>query len=63
MCFDVGGMGLEGVMLSEVSQSEKDDHHMVSLIRGIEEIEKGIIGKGGELSGESQQGRQTLSDS
>ena len=26
---------LEGVMLSDVSQSEKDSHHMVSLIRGI----------------------------
>ena len=28
-------MELEGIMLSEVSQSEKDNHHMVSLIRGI----------------------------
>ena len=26
---------LEGIMLSEVSQSEKDKHYMVSLIRGI----------------------------
>ena len=25
-------MELEGTMLSEVSQSEKDNHHMVSLI-------------------------------
>ena len=28
-------MELEDIMLSEVSQSEKDKHHMVSLIRGI----------------------------
>ena len=28
-------MELEGMMLSEVSQSEKDNHHMVSLIHGI----------------------------
>ena len=28
-------MELEGIMLSEVSQSEKDNHHMVSLIWGI----------------------------
>ena len=28
-------MELEGKMLSEISQSEKDDHHMVSLICGI----------------------------
>ena len=26
---------MEGIMLSEVSPSEKDDHHMVSLICGI----------------------------
>ena len=28
-------MELEGIMLSEVSQSEKDSHYMVSLIWGI----------------------------
>ena len=28
-------MELERMMLSEISQSEKDSHHMVSLIRGI----------------------------
>ena len=28
-------MELEGTMLSEVSQSEKDDHHMISLIWGM----------------------------
>ena len=28
-------MELEGIMLSEMSQSEKDNHHMVSLTCGI----------------------------
>ena len=28
-------MELEGIMLSEISPSEKDNHHMVSLISGI----------------------------
>ena len=26
---------LEGIMLSEISQSEKDNYHMISLTRGI----------------------------
>ena len=28
-------MDLENIMLNEVSQSEKDKYHMISLIRGI----------------------------
>ena len=32
--FALTWMELEGVMLSEVSQSEKDNHHMVSFIQG-----------------------------
>ena len=28
-------MDLEGIMLSEISQAEKDKYHMVSLICGI----------------------------
>ena len=28
-------MELEGIMLSEISQSEKDNYHMISLICGI----------------------------
>ena len=35
---------LEGIMLSEVRQSEKDKH-MVSFIQGILKIVKGIIGE------------------
>ena len=34
---------LEGIMLSEVSQSEKDNHYIISHIQGIQEIVKGII--------------------
>ena len=33
-------MQLEGIMLSEVRQSEKDKHYMVSFIRGIEKSER-----------------------
>ena len=33
--FALTWMELEGNMLSEISQSEKDNHHMVSLICGI----------------------------
>ena len=29
-------MGLEEIMLSEISQAEKDNYHMVSLIYGTE---------------------------
>ena len=28
-------INLEGTMLSEISQKEKDKYHMISLIRGI----------------------------
>ena len=33
--FATGWMDLENIMLSEISQSEKDKHHMISLICGI----------------------------
>ena len=29
------GMDLKGIMLSEISQTEKDRYHMISLICGI----------------------------
>ena len=38
-------MELEGIMLSEISQSEKDKHYMVSFIRGVYNIVKVIIGE------------------
>ena len=34
MSFAARGMELEGIMLSEISQSEKDRYHMFSLICG-----------------------------
>ena len=34
MPFATMWMELEGIMLSEISQSEKDTYHMFSLIRG-----------------------------
>ena len=39
---------LEGIMLSVISQSEKDSYHMVSLICGIKETVQRIIGEGRE---------------
>ena len=33
--FATAWMDLENIMLSEISQSEKDKHHMISLICGI----------------------------
>ena len=33
--FAMVGTELKGVMLSEISQSEKDNYHMISLIYGI----------------------------
>ena len=33
--FAVTWMDLEGIMLSEISQTEKDKYSMISLIRGI----------------------------
>ena len=38
-------MELEGIMLSEVSQLEKDKHYMVSFIWGIYKIVKGNEGE------------------
>ena len=40
--FPLMWMELEGIMLSEVSQSEKRNHHMVSLVGNIK-IVTGII--------------------
>ena len=33
--FAITWMELEGIMLSEISQLEKDNYHMISLICGI----------------------------
>ena len=39
---------LEGIMLSEVSQLEKDSHHMVSLMWNIRNSERDYRGKEGK---------------
>ena len=41
-------MELEGIMLSKVSQLEKDNYHMVSFTCRIYGIVKGILREGGE---------------
>ena len=33
--FATAGMNLEGIMLGEISQTEKDKYHMISLTCGI----------------------------
>ena len=33
--FATAWMDLESILLSEISQSEKDKYHMISLVRGI----------------------------
>ena len=33
--FEAMWMDLESILLSEVSQTEKDKYHMISLIRGV----------------------------
>ena len=38
-------MEMEGIMLSEISQSEKDKHYTVSIIQGIYKIVKGTKGE------------------
>ena len=38
-------MALEGIMLSEISHSEKDKFYMISLICGIEEAKQMNKGK------------------
>ena len=46
-------MELEGIMLSEISQSEKDDHHMVSLIWNIRNSERDFKVKEGNQAGKN----------
>ena len=43
-------MGLEIVILSEVSQTEKEKYHMISLICGIERV-TGMKARGPQVAG------------
>ena len=52
-------MELEGMMLSEVSQLEKDKHYMVSFIWGKYIIVKGNKGKGEKMSENISEGDKT----
>ena len=51
-------MELEGIMLSEVSQTLYDLIHLGNI-----KNRKGIKGKGEKMSGKYQKGRQNMSDS
>ena len=46
--FALAWMELEGIMLSEITQSEKDSYHMVSLICGTKGIAGRTLGEGRE---------------
>ena len=50
-------MELECIMLSEISQSEKDKYHMISLVCGISETKQMDMGVGVE------RGKQTMRNS
>ena len=52
-------MELEAIMLSEISQSEKDKHYMVSFIWGIYKLVKGNKGKGDKMSENISEGDKT----
>ena len=51
--FTMTWMELESIMLSEISQSEKDKHHVISLICGIQETKQMNIAR------KKKRGRQT----
>ena len=56
-------MELKGIMLSEISQSEKDRYHMFSLICGLEKLNRRPWGKGRGKNSKREGGRQTTRDS
>ena len=51
-------MELEGIMLSEISQSEKDRCHIFSLICGLRKLNKRQWGKGRGKNSYKQRGRK-----
>ena len=52
-------MELEGIMLNKISQSEKDNYHMISLIWGIGDAMWGVWGVRKEQMKEHGIGRET----
>ena len=57
--FAMTWMELEGIMLSKISESEKDNYHMISLIWGIWEAEWEVWGVGKEKMKQDGIGRET----
>ena len=53
--FTLMWMELKGIRLSEISQSEKDNYHMVSLIFGIQEAVEDHRGREAKLNGKSSE--------
>ena len=51
-------MGLEEIILSEISQAKKDNYHMVSLIYGTQEIAGILVGEGREGGGVNRSGNE-----
>jgi len=54
-------MELEGIMLSEISQSEKDNYHMISLIWNLRNKTVDHRGREEKIR-QNQRGRQTIRD-
>ena len=50
---------LEGIMLSEISQSERENYHMVLLMWNIRNSTEDYRVREGKLNGRNQRGRQT----
>ena len=48
-------MGQQGIMLSDIRQAEKDNDHMVSLMRNIRNSTEDLRGRDGNLKGEKSE--------
>ena len=52
-------MELEGIILREISRSEQDKDHMISLICGIEETKQSILGEERRKQNKTKSERET----
>ena len=55
-------MGLKEIMLSEISQAERVNYHMVSLICGAKGTDMEDMGRWREVSWGKLEGRRTMRD-
>ena len=55
-------MELEGIMLSEISQSEKDRYHVFIHLWNLRDLTEDHGGRGGQKNSFEQRGRQTIRD-